>query len=368
MMPPDPPVPPVPIPPGRLAAGLLAILATALTLVGCGAGAEPAPASPAPVPVSVTLAEAATEPLPIPTSGRLATKAEIPLAFKIGGVIDRIRVDEGDRVRPGQTLARLQLSEIDARVAEAESAFDKARRDLERTRTLQRDSVATLEDLQNARTAVDVAEARLQSARFNRRHAVIQAPSGGRVLRRTAEAGQTVSGGQPILALGASASGFVLRAGLPDRDVVQVATGDSASVVLQAMPGRRIPARVTEVAGAVTPQTGTYEVELRLDLSETGDLTDRLRSGFTGTAEIVPRADADYVTLPAQAVVEGRDREAVIYRIETGSDPAKAHRETVVLVGFQGDRVAVRGLAPGTPVVTAGAAQLRDRAAVRVVP
>jgi len=344
------------------------LLGTALTLSGCGAEADPAPSSPPPVPVSVAPAEPATEPLPIPTSGRLATKAEIPLAFKIGGVIDRIQVDEGDRVRSGQTLARLQLSEIDARVTEAESAFDKAQRDLERTRTLQHDSVATLEDLQNARTAVDVAEARLQSARFNRRHAVITAPTGGRVLRRMAEAGQTVSGGQPILALGASASGFVLRAGLPDRDVVQVAVGDSASVVLQALPGRPVPARVTEVAGAVTPQTGTYEVELRLDLSEAGDLADRLRSGFTGTAELFPRVDADYVTLPAQAVVEGRDREAVIYRLDDGRDPAEARRETVVLVGFRGDRVAVRGLPPGTPVVTAGAAQLRDRTAVRVVP
>ncbi|MCC7505637.1 MAG: biotin/lipoyl-binding protein, partial [Saprospiraceae bacterium] len=57
--------------------------------------------------------------LPIHASGILGSSAEQRLAFKIGGVIQRIYVDEGDVVRPGQLLAVLDKTEIDAQVAQA---------------------------------------------------------------------------------------------------------------------------------------------------------------------------------------------------------------------------------------------------------
>ena len=304
------------------AALVLLLLLTATLLAGCGVEADPVPSSPAPAPVQIAMAEPATSALPIRSSGRLGSKADVPLAFKIGGVIDDILVDEGESVQRGQMLARLQLLEINAQVQQAASALSMARRDLERTRTLHRDSVATLEQLQNAETAVEIAEAQLQSAEFNRTHAVITAPSSGRVLQRMAEAGQTVGGGQPILRLGAASSGFVLRVGLPDRDVVRVAPGDSASVQLDVFPEQPVSGRISEVAGAVTPQTGTYEVEVRLNTSDLGPSAQQLRSGFTGTAELFPTGGADFVMLPAVALVEGDGKEGVVFVLN------KTHKRT----------------------------------------
>lgn len=349
-----------------------------IALAGCGAEADPAPSSPAPAPVEVATAESATSALSIRSSGRLGSKADIPLAFKIGGVINEILVDEGESVRRGQTLARLQLPEINAQVQQAESALTMARRDLERTRTLHRDSVATLEQLQNAETAVEMAEAQLRSAKFNRRHAVIVASSSGRVLQRMAEAGQTVSGGQPILRLGAASSGFVLRVGLPDREVVRVAPGDSASVVLDVFRNQPVPGRITEVAGAVTPQTGTYEVEVRLNTQTLGARAQQLRSGFTGTVELFPAGGADFVMLPADALVEGDGEEGIVFVVnktyETNesadsiqSEASTAKRTVIQVEGFQQDKIAVRGISAGTPVIVRGAASLRDGDSVRVV-
>ena len=80
----------------------IVLLAMIFILAGCGAAADP-PAEPSPVPrVEVATATARTQALPIRTSGRLASKAEIPLSFKIDGVIDRILVDEGEAVREGR--------------------------------------------------------------------------------------------------------------------------------------------------------------------------------------------------------------------------------------------------------------------------
>lgn len=331
---------------------LLAVLA------GCAPSTADEPAAPAATPVRVDTARARMAPLPVRASGRLASKAEITLSFKIDGVIDRILVDEGDAVREGQTLARLHLSEIEASVMEAESALEKARRDLERTRRLHRDSVATLEEVQDAQTAVDVAEARLQAARFNRTYAVIEAPTSGRILRRHAESGELVQPGQPILALGASSRGWVLRVGLAAQDVVTLRRGDSAQVALNAYPSRSFPARVTEIADASTPRTGTFEVELTVHPG-----TAAFKSGFLGSVTIYPSASQAYVEVPAAALVSGTGSRGSVFTVD---DRTRVHRRTVQIARILDSTLVLSGgLSPGTPVVTDGSTALRDGDVVR---
>jgi RND family efflux transporter MFP subunit len=336
------------------------LVLVAVCVAGCGAEAEsPARSETASAPV-VRVAEATprTAPVPIRATGRLASKAEVPLAFTVDGVVDRIRVDEGDRVRKGQELARLHLSAIDAQVQEAESALAQARRDLTRTRRLHRDSVATQEELERARTAVETAEARLQRVRFNRQYAVIEAPVDGRILRRRAEDGEYVGSGQPILTLGATGRGWVVRTGLPARDVVRVARGDSAHVTFDAHPGRTVNARVTEIADAATPRTGTFEVEL---LVAAPDLS--LKSGFIGAVTLYPSGDPDAVTMPAAALVAGDGAQGVVYRVE--GETVQQRSVTVARV-LDGGVLVSDGLAAGDRVVTAGWERVDDGDSVRV--
>jgi RND family efflux transporter MFP subunit len=332
---------------------LLLLGATAIGLAGCAPSTADKPSSPSGTPVRIDTATIRTTPLPVRVSGRLASKAEIPLSFKIDGVVDRINVDEGDAVAQGETLARLHLSEIEASVMEAESAVEKARRDLARTRRLHRDSVATLEEVQDAQTAVDVAEARLQAARFNRTYAVITAPATGRILRRHAEEGELVQPGRPVVTLGASSRGWVLRVGVAAQDVVTLRDGDSARVQLNAYPSRSFPARVTEIADAATPQTGTFDVELRVNPQNA-----RFKSGFIGRAMISPSAAGNYVEVPIPALVRGTGRTGAVFVVD---DSARARRRTVQIARILDSTLVVSdGLAAGTPIVTEGSTRLRD--------
>src|SRR6266498_4478874 len=162
---------------------------------------------------------------PVIATGLLGPKEEIALSFKIGGVIARVLVDPGVRVSAGDTLAALDLSEIDAAVARAKSAADNAERDLARAQRLYADSVVTLAQLQDAETGTTAARSDLETARFNRRYALIIAPAAGVILRRDKEPGELAAPGAPVLVLGSTARGAVLRAGLADRDVVRVGLG-----------------------------------------------------------------------------------------------------------------------------------------------
>src|SRR5688572_778132 len=176
--------------------------------------------------------------------GLVAGKDEARLGFKVGGVVARVLVDEGDAVRAGQTLALLDPVEFDAQVSKAQSAAEQAGRDLARARALYRDSVTTLAQLEQATLGADVAAADLRAARFNRRHAAIVVSAPGVVLRRLAEPSEQVTPGQPVLVLRGQGGGVVLRAGLADRDAVRVRRGDAATVRFDAYPGETFDARV----------------------------------------------------------------------------------------------------------------------------
>jgi multidrug efflux system membrane fusion protein len=297
----------------------------------------------------------------VEATGTLHSKDEIQLSFKIGGIVAQVLVAEGQQVRRGQPLAMLDLREIDAQVATARSGVEKAQRDLARAEALYADSVATLAQVQDARTGADVARSGFQAAAFNRRYATIVAPADGVVLRRMAEGGELVAPGAPIVVLGSSERGQVLRVGVADRDAVRIKPGDAATVRFDAFPGEELAASVREVAPAADPMTGTYQVEVSVAGGKP------LASGLVGRVEIRPAAGTQMALVPIQAILEADGDSATVYTLR--ADGRTARRVPVTVSFIHGERVAISGGLDGVAsVVTDGAAYLGDGAAVKVVP
>lgn len=342
---------------------IVSILLLSIAIAGCARGRAAVPGGRDKTLVAVRVGHVAFELVtrPVTATGTLGPKEEVPLSFKVGGVIAQMRVDEGQSVRAGDTLALLDLSEIDAAVVRARSAADKAERDLTRAQRLYADSVATLEQTQNAETGRDVARAELETAAFNRRYAIIVAPASGVILKRSAEPGELVSVGTPILTLGSHARGVVVRAGLADRDVVRVRLGDRAVVRFDAFPDRTFEGTVTELAGASDPMTGTYDVEVTVPRAS------RLASGLVGEVEIRPAAAHTVALIPIASLLEADGSHATVFAVS--ADGRRAERRSVTIAFVAGDRVAVTsGLEGVTTVVTDGAAYLDDGATLRIRP
>jgi membrane fusion protein, multidrug efflux system len=343
------------------------LLASAGIAIVAACGGDVQGAAPPPVlatPVRVAPIASPDEAAVIAT-GRLEARDEIPLSFKTGGVVVRVTVDAGARVRQGQLLAELDLREIDAGVAKATAAADKARRDVQRVERLYRDSVATLVQWQDAQTARDVAEADLRAAKMNREYAVIVAPSNGVILERAVNPGSLVSGGTKVLALGSNARGTVFRAGLADRDVVRVRTGDRVVATFDALPGREFNGRVRLVGADADPRSGTYTIEAGLD--GVSGLVNGLvgRAVIHASGNIAPGEVAnDVVAIPAEALVEGNDTTGIVFVLN--ADGRRALRRSVTILGVEGNQVLVRGLGGVQEVVTAGAAWLSDSVLVEV--
>jgi multidrug efflux system membrane fusion protein len=222
---------------------------------------------------------------PIHTSGVLVNPSEQTLAFKTPGLVARVLVREGQSLRKGQVLAELDKSEIDAEVAQARALLKEAQRAEERLHKLFKTSVVPLDQLQSAQTSVEVIASRLKIAEFNQRHATIEAPSNGVVLKKQIEPNEIVNAQRPAFIFAEEGKGWLIRVGLNDRDVVRVREGDSADIVLDAYPGQTIAASVSEVAAKASDGTGTFEIEVRLQPQK-----HRIFSGMVGRVTIEPRS------------------------------------------------------------------------------
>ena len=335
-----------------------------LAVVGCTTRAEDAtrlPAGPAPVAVRLAPVVPETEAIPIRSSGVVAASEEIKLSFKTGGLIAAVYAAEGALVQQGQLLARLDPAELEAGVAQAEAAVAKARRDLVRVEQLYADTVATLEQVQNLRTALTVAEAQLEALRFNRAHSEIYAPARGRILKRFAERGEMIGPGVPVYFLASAQGAQVLRVGLPDVEVVRVRPGDQAEVSFAAWPGETFAAQVSEIAAAADPRTGTYAVELRLDPHARP-----LKDGFIGKAVLHPAPAGARVRIPMAALVEA-GREGLTVYVPEG-DLAQPLHIADYQIGDDYLSVPAASLGGHAQVITAGAAYLRPGATIQVVP
>jgi len=330
------------------------LMTTCATLAaGCNSTAKDAPLAPTPVRVAVaTHGPAAPS---IRTNGVLANRDEIRLAFKVGGVIKRLAAVEGELVRKGQKLAEIEQTEVNAQVEQARQACEKAKRDVARGERLYADKVISLEQLQDLRTQAAMAEAALNSAQFNWSYAAIVAPRDGTVLRRLAEEREVVAAGAPVLVIGAQDRGFVVRAGLADREIVQVRIGDAVHVRLDALPEATLNGTVTEIASAADRASGMFDVEVAIAGSESLPL----KSGLVAKLTIVPASalNGSRVYVPIGAIVEGNGRSARLFVL----DKDRARSRAIEVAFIEGGIVALAsGVDAGEQVITDGALYLED--------
>ncbi|MEM6327754.1 MAG: efflux RND transporter periplasmic adaptor subunit [Bacteroidota bacterium] len=344
------------------------LLLAALTVAACGD--DPAPAPTAQL-VEITEVLSQSRVLSARTSGRIARKTEVPLSFKVGGIIAAVYVDEGERVQRGQILARLDLTEVDARVAQAQrralqadqgtaaarqsvaearqqqaraegaleaaqAAANDARGDLARAETLFADSVATQAQVEDARTGLAVAEASVRQAEAGVRAAgegIARAEAG--VAGAQAGAGAARAGvseaafNRRFAVIRAPADGVVLRRSIeagqlvsPGQTAFVVSDASDGWVVRVGLPDRdAVRARLGDAA--VVRTDAFPGIPFRASVTEVAQAADPI----TGTFE-VELAVSD---------PEGRLRSGLVARVELDAGAAEGVRVVPATALAEGD-------------------------------
>ncbi|HEY4110674.1 efflux RND transporter periplasmic adaptor subunit [Puia sp.] len=343
----------------------LLLLAAILSfgLVRCGENkAAVAPPADQPIPVRLQAVTTATGGRILQYSGLIASNSEARLSFKIGGIISRIFVKEGDHVVAGQLLATLDLTEINAQVQQATQSLEKAQRDETRANNLYRDTVATLEQVQNTHTQTTVASEGLRIARFNQQYAQIRAGSSGTILQKLLNEGEYASAGTAVLVFnGTAQNDWVVRFGVSDKDWAVLHKGDKAVITIDAYPDQSFTGQITKLAEGADASGGTYAVEVTL--SAAGN---KLAPGLFCKLQLQPAGKRSLAFIPAAALAEGDGNTGFVYTL---NDDRRTVKKLPVRVAFlQGDRIAIgSGLENVREVITDGVGYLTEKAVVRPI-
>ncbi len=281
------------------------------------------------IPVEVVETSIEKLSVPIHVSGTISAEKEMRLSFKTGGIIKSIYVDEGGKVNKGKLLAQLDMKEINQQVLQANVALDKAQRDYQRVENLHKDTVATLEQLQNAKSALEVAEATMNIAKYNQKYSSIKAPDKGIILKKFMEENEITGPGTPVFYFASAEDTWKMIVGIADKDIVKLKCGDNAKITTDAWPDKPLNATISRIANAPELYTGLYEVEL--SISNRGL---HLKPGFFARGEIYPDETLTCRKIPVDAVQEGVGKSITYYIYDESTSMAiKAESEVVYLKG-----------------------------------
>ncbi|MFW6010519.1 MAG: efflux RND transporter periplasmic adaptor subunit [Gemmatimonadota bacterium] len=275
----------------RILAALVAVLAS----TACD-GDEPGRVEPASEPVDVEVAAPVEAPGVSGFPATVVSTDEARLATRVSGSIREVRVDVGSVVERGDTLVKLDATDVEAGVARAAAGLRQAEARFERIRNLEADGAATAQELDDARAALETARSNLEEARAQREYVVLRAPFSGVITSRSVDGGDLAMPGSPVLSLVRSASLEVV-ADLPAAAARRVSAGDRLSVSdLDA--GVSHPVTV----GRISPALDRSSRRIRVELQFVEPQSVRVAPGSYVRLEL---SDSDRLTtwVPADAVV-----------------------------------------------------------------
>jgi HlyD family secretion protein len=342
--------------------------ATVAASSGGKANTSPQPA------LTVTLIQPTREDWPrtLAAQGNIAAWQEAAVGGELSGFrITQVLVNVGDRVRKGQTLARLNaetvaadVAQARASVAEAQAVLAEANSNAERSRDLAAKGfvssqaatqTATAEQTAAARLAA--AQARLKAEEVRLAQTQVLAPDDGTISARNATVGSLTQPGQELFRL-IRGNRLEWRAEVTAGEIGRLAPGMPAIVRLPS--GDDVKGLIRMIAPTVDPQTRNAIVYVDLPVSASNPA----RAGMFARG-VFDLGRATALSLPQSAVVQ-RDGFSYVFRLEGGNRVV----QTKIGVGRRvGDRIEVTdGLASDTQVVATGAGFLSDGDIVRVVP
>jgi membrane fusion protein (multidrug efflux system) len=351
------------------------ILAIALALSACGGkpdgadagkaetGAEQAkqgkdgkPKEPEAVPVEVVTASSQSINASYAGTANLEAPNEAQVVAKSSGVMVSQLAEEGDTVRQGQVLARIDPARAQLEVQRSQATVNKLSNNFARAQELRKQNLISAEAHDQIRFDLESAKASLNLARLELSYTNVTAPISGVIAQRMVKQGNLVSLNAPVFRI-VNTQYLEAVMNVPERELALIKAGMPVRMIVDAVPGQAFEGRVDRVSPVMEAGSGTFRVTCAFDGKQI------LRPGMFGRFEIIYDRRENVLTIPRTAMLED-ETDPAVYVVRSG----KAVRAPVK-IGYSNGEIAevVSGLKAGDRIITAGKVAVRDGAAVAVI-
>jgi RND family efflux transporter MFP subunit len=304
-----------------------------------------------------TVTVAAQElPAAIEITGTVRAVERAMLAAKLMGAIEEMPVTLGQRVRAGDVLVSIAAGEVSARVAQARTQLDAARRDLERERALEVKGASTAETVRNLEDRVTTAEAQLREAEVMLGYAVLRAPFDGVIAQKLANQGDLATPGTALVEVHGMER-FEIEAAVPETLAATLKVGEPVRIAIPAS-GAAFTGQVAEISSAADALARAVSVKIAVPAGE------NVRSGQFARLQL-PGPERRALMVPASAVsIMGQ-----MERVFAVSDNGRAALRLVKTGPHRDEHVEIlSGVRDGDRLVLSPPAGLREGQLLEIRP
>jgi len=303
-------------------------------------------------------------------SGTLDPAWQAEVGSKVDGRLEKVYVQEGDRVHKGQVLALLEKVDTEANLQSARGSYLDAKTNLEKAELdLQRyiklgETGAVSQSVvdnyrfarNNARAKLEAAQGSLSSYESKAADTRIVAPNDGIIAKRYYQEGYYAKAATPVFAI-ADISRLKTTIHIPEGNIASVAVGNKAKVALSAYADKRVEGTITRIAPVADSPSHTFAAEVSVPNA------DNMRAGIFATVTLEALPKENVVVIPIQAIVMRDDQKTVFVPDKDGYV-----RRKVIDVGYMDDKVAEvkHGLEVTDNIVVEGHNKLREGSQIKL--
>ncbi|NNF51848.1 MAG: efflux RND transporter periplasmic adaptor subunit [Gammaproteobacteria bacterium] len=343
------------------------VLALFALVAGCGQGPRGADGNKkgedgedeeaTPVPVEIAIVSTGDAVAAYSGTAALEAEQEAMVVAKVAGEVIGIAVEEGDRVKAGQVLARLDGDRLRLELARAGANLKKLEQEYQRNVDLYDKGLVSSGAYEGLKYELEALRSAYSLAKLELDYTAIRAPIDGVIAERHIKLGNTITVNSPAFLI-TDLDPLLAYLHLPERDFSKLKPEQPAAIEVDALPGQIFMARVARVSPVIDPASGTFKVTI-----EVPDETASLKPGMFGRFNIEYDRRVNTVLVPRAAMLRDDDK-ASVFVVE--DDVAKRR---VVTTGYSSgtNLEIVDGLEAGEEIIVVGQAGLNDGNPVRVV-
>ena len=327
-----------------------------LVLSGCGVGEakladgyEPGNES-TPLPVETAAAYRSDIYATFDTTATIEADADAQVSARVSGEVVEILVEEGDRVTEGQVLARLDGERLALELAQARARLEMTTREFERMGRLRERGLVSAAMVEGLAFERDALKAAYDLMRLRYEYTQIRAPISGIVSVREVKIGSHLLEGAPAFRI-TGTSRLVVHLKIPQIELSRIAAGNEAQVTVDALPERRVKAKIVRLSPTIDTRSGTFRATAYIDNDDGA-----LAPGMFGRFSIAWERHEDALLVPSNAVLR-EDNEMVVYVV---ADGAASRRSVKLGIEAAGETEILDGLSESEQVVISGHGSLRD--------
>ncbi|WP_203257552.1 efflux RND transporter periplasmic adaptor subunit [Hyunsoonleella ulvae] len=295
--------------------------------------------------------------------GNVSTKQNVVISAEYGGVLTKVYVREGQKVRKGQTLAKIDDGGLSQQLAQVKIQADLAKTTFERQKRLWDQKIGSEIQFLQAKSNYEAQNEMVNQLQQQVGKTIVRAPFSGTIDDVITDQGSVVAPGQSQLFRIVNLDDMYIETDVPERYVSSITPGKEVKVNFPVL-GKDVDAKVRQAGNFINPANRTFKVEIALPNKDIA-----IKPNLTAKLKINDYTNKNAILIPQSIISENAEGEQYVYTVTGKSgEKAKAKRAIITTGKTQGDDIEVlSGINNGDEIIEEGARSVKEGQDVKIL-